>query len=218
MVGAELLRGRRAFLFIPEDRIGLAFLMLVGSLFLLEMALDASLSDSTLPDFARFEAFFPYLFWWDSLDRVDWIDALAILRLPLSSAGFDVFFPLTVLGDRSDLVTQPRSSKVKAFFLELSLGDSFGRVDVSLDSFVVVRRSFCSAVSNAFFVVDVLPGEAVWLILERPFDSESLDFFGSFDGLDRLEGLPTSLLPFDLVVFDSLVCAFRLVVDMQDLL
>lgn len=166
MVGAELLRGRRAFFFIPGDRIVLAFLMFVGSLFLLEIALDASLSGGTLPDFARFEAFFPYLFWWDSLDRVDWLDALAILRLPLSSAGFDVFFPLTGLGDRSDLVTLPRSSKVKAFFLELLLGDSFGRVDVSLDSFVAVRRSFCSAVFNAFFVVDVRPGEAVWLILE----------------------------------------------------
>lgn len=98
------------------------------------------------------------------------------------------------------------------------MGDSFGRVDVSSDAFIAVRRSFCCAVFTAFIFVDALAGRAVWLMLEWPLDLETLDFFLSVGGLDRLEDLLTFPLLFDLVVFDSVVCTFRLVADVQDLL
>lgn len=227
LAGAELLRGRKTFFFVPGDRIALALMMLAGSLLLLEMDLEASLSDSTLSGFAGFMAFFPPFFWWNSLDRVDWLEALVTLRRPLRSAGFNVFFPLTVLVTLHRFLelmdvdlflnfeTRRDFMLSGALLLELSLGYSFCPVDW-LDA-IVVRLSFCGAVFNVVFSVNRGAGRAIWFIFVRSFDLEILDFFLSFGRLDRLEDLPSSFLPFDVMVFSSFVRTFGLVVALPDL-
>lgn len=178
--GAELLRGRTGPSFIPGDLIVLDFLGFVGSLWMPKMDLGESLSHIMLLDIEHFEALFSRLFWRDSLGRFgDWGDTLVILCRPFSSAELNVFFPLTVLADRADLVTLSRFIEIvdvdlllifdtrhdllpfEALFPELFLRDSFGRVEDWLDAFVAVRRPFCSAAFNVFFPVGVLAGRAV---------------------------------------------------------